>query len=158
MSQLRGLGDCRLAFGDNPDRRCAWCGTPLAGRRRRWCRDECELDFRRNHDWGSDRNAALGRDGHRCRRCGASWAEVEAWRAFVLAVTAPTPDDRREALDIAWRWRLEVNHVEPIRGRHGTFGCHHHLDGLETLCRPCHLDETARQFGHRRPQRERLPL
>jgi hypothetical protein len=45
--------------------------------------------------------------------------------------------------------RLEVNHKVPILGRHGQSGCHHHLDGVETLCRRCHLVETARQFGHR---------
>lgn len=45
--------------------------------------------------------------------------------------------------------RLEVNHKVPILGRHAEYGCHHHPDGLETLCHPCHVAETARQFGHR---------
>lgn len=68
---------------------------------------------------------------------------------------------RRDAPQAPWiaahaavdRWvarrQLEVNHLVPILGRHGEFGCHHHLDGLETLCHTCHLQETARQFGHR---------
>lgn len=43
--------------------------------------------------------------------------------------------------------RLEVNHIVPILGRHGQWGCHHHLAGIETLCRPCHVAETARQFA-----------
>jgi hypothetical protein len=42
---------------------------------------------------------------------------------------------------------LEVNHVVPILGRHAEVGCHHHLDGLETLCHDHHLITTAEQFG-----------
>lgn len=40
---------------------------------------------------------------------------------------------------------LEVNHIVPREGRGYTKGCHHHQDNLETLCRPCHVDETRRQ-------------
>lgn len=40
---------------------------------------------------------------------------------------------------------LEVNHITPILGRHGEFGCLHHRDGLETLCGRCHKDETRQQ-------------
>jgi 5-methylcytosine-specific restriction endonuclease McrA len=41
----------------------------------------------------------------------------------------------------SWRRRhqLEVNHIVPCEGKHSITGCWHHLDGLETLCRPCHL-------------------
>ncbi len=41
--------------------------------------------------------------------------------------------------------KIEVNHIEPILGKHGTWGCHHHLDNLIGLCRPCHLKATAQQ-------------
>jgi hypothetical protein len=44
----------------------------------------------------------------------------------------------------------EVNHKDPLVGRGYHQGCHHHLDGLETLCHPCHVVETTRQ------RRERL--
>ncbi|MBI5245971.1 MAG: HNH endonuclease [Elusimicrobia bacterium] len=33
---------------------------------------------------------------------------------------------------------LEVNHIEPCRGAHGTLSCAHHQANLETLCAPCH--------------------
>ena len=39
----------------------------------------------------------------------------------------------------------EVNHIEPCVGKHGVWGCHHHEENLEVLCRPCHLAETNTQ-------------
>lgn len=126
MGHLAALGECPLAFGDNRDRLCAWCGNPLTGRARRWCSSECGMAYADNHSWSCVRPAALKRDGHKCVRCGAtSWSDG--------TYTA-----------------LEVNHKDPVLGKHARAGCWHHLDGVETLCRPCHLDETARQFGHQR--------
>jgi 5-methylcytosine-specific restriction endonuclease McrA len=49
---------------------------------------------------------------------------------------------------------LEVNHLHPRRGRGYAIGCHHHLDLLETLCRVCHVEETARQRRQRKPERD----
>jgi 5-methylcytosine-specific restriction endonuclease McrA len=40
---------------------------------------------------------------------------------------------------------LEVNHRVPRRGGGYHAGCHHHLDGLETLCHRCHVAETNAQ-------------
>lgn len=48
-----------------------------------------------------------------------------------------------------WRWTsssaMEVNHRVPVLGRHGENGCHHHQDGIETLCHGCHVDVTNAQ-------------
>jgi hypothetical protein len=135
MGTLRywhGDMECALAFGDNDEKRCVWCGNALTGRQQRWCSKDCADEFGRNHWWGWVRKAALARDGEACVRCGADW-----------------------------RAGLEVNHVVPILGKHGASGCHHHLAGVETLCHECHLDETARQFGHTRrvpSQSESLPF
>ncbi|MCU1454052.1 MAG: 67, gp67 [Acidimicrobiales bacterium] len=52
-----------------------------------------------------------------------------AWRSFVQAC------------------ELEVNHVEPRLGRGYQAGCHHHLDGLETLCHRCHVQVTSAQHA-----------
>lgn len=43
------------------------------------------------------------------------------------------------------RHELEVNHIQPVRGVR-VAGCHHHLDNLETLCRPCHVQTTRKQI------------
>ena len=40
---------------------------------------------------------------------------------------------------------LEVNHRVPRRGGGYHAGCHHHLEGLETLCHRCHAEVTAAQ-------------
>ena len=47
--------------------------------------------------------------------------------------------------------RLEVNHLEPALGAHGTLSCLHHLENLETLCVTCHKAITAAT----RPRRPR---
>lgn len=114
MGDLAGLGPCDLAFGDNPDRLCAWCGKALPIRRRRWCCDDCGMWWSRHHAWTTAREAAKKRDGWACVIC-------------------QSPQS------------LEVNHIVPRRGKGYENGCHHHLDGLETLCHDHHLDVTAIQ-------------
>lgn len=57
---------CDLAAGDHAGR-CSWCGAPLPGRRTRWCSDTCGRAFADNHCWTNARQAALERDGFRCR-------------------------------------------------------------------------------------------
>lgn len=106
---------------DGQSGRCARCGTALTGRRRRWCRIECENEWRRQHDWGLARNAAKRRDGHQCVREGC--AETT---------------------------RLEVNHIVPRVGRGYGWGCWNHLDNLETLCHAHHLEVTAQQRAERK--------
>ncbi len=104
------LHDCSLAYGDNPDKRCALCGNHLPRGRKRWCSDECSRVYSRNHHWDSARAAALARDGYTCTRCG-----IEDWQT-----------------------ELHVHHLDPVGAQGYGPGCHHHLDGLETLCVPCH--------------------
>jgi len=120
---------------------CAWCGTVLPARRRTWCTDTCATAFWNNHWWTQARAAAKRRDRYRCTRCGE--------RAPVRPTRKRHPSERayRDAMR-AWRaarktGRVEVNHRVPCRGKHGTLGCEHHLENLETLCAACHKTETA---------------
>lgn len=136
---------------------CAWCGNQLPKRARRWCSRQCTDEFTRQHNWQWAREAALERDGGLCVTCrhdGTVPGEDVVHLFLVILSPRLTYADRQRSISYvrshAPLWRLEVNHQEPVRGRHGTFGCHHHLDGLETLCHPCHLKVTAKQFGHRR--------
>ncbi len=189
------LASCPLRPGPWPTApgTCAWCGTALTGRQRRWCAGGgCEREFTHQHNWQAARAAAIKRDGGACTRCGADpeMPELRAWWSIVRSVTLIRHAMGVESVHVwtaangfdlagdrvtAWRaWRaemdrrcepytaarlvldqalravqLEVNHLTPILGRHAEFGCHHHLDGLETLCHRCHVAETARQFGYR---------
>lgn len=99
---------------------CRWCNGVLPARAARWCRPACRMAAVANHEWGAARDAALTRDGHACRwtGCGAGATHEHA---------------------------LEVHHIRAIHGRHAEAGCHHHLDGLVTLCHPHHLVDTERQ-------------
>lgn len=122
---------CAASSWEGDPKRCRWCNAELVSPRRRWCSGECASEFARNHWWPSARNAALHRDGYACVECGG----------------------KRGA-----GVRLEVHHKTPLselaaparfrpgdRARHADTGCHHHLDGLVTLCcwrrdgkQPCH--------------------
>ena len=145
---------CVLVTWDGDPAGCRWCGKPLTGRARRWCSNEHSWAYARNHSWTEARHAAVERDGHRCTICGVSpdearqeWGHVERL-VLVLTDVRYTP---RVVLAMRSRWlldrRLEVDHITPILGKHSTVGCHHHLDGLRTLCHRCHLAVTAEQFG-----------
>lgn len=97
---------------------------------------------------------------------GADWAGTRAHTEHRRRAVAQLPDsvrtlvdtERRAAYRMGRRGRfshdLEVNHVNPRRGKGYAAGCHNHQDNLETLCRACHADETARQRRERRPERE----
>lgn len=134
---LRDHSTCpHLPYEDQPGV-CDRCGATLTGRQRRWCSDRCQFEWRREHDWGSARSAAVERDDHTCRHCGAR--ERYDWRNPAEAV------------------RLEVNHIDPREGRGYGFGCHNHLDNLETLCTPCHRTVTNAQAAERRERRNAQP-
>lgn len=44
---------------------------------------------------------------------------------------------------------VEVNHIEPLRGRVRVSSCLNHQTNLEALCHACHLVVTGEQFGWR---------
>lgn len=69
---------------------------------------------------------------------GFEWPDRQPW-------PCPTPDGYRhyERIDVKG---LEVNHKIPRKGMGYTNGCHHHLDDVETLCHPCHVQETTKQL------------
>lgn len=121
--------------------RCTSCGLDPEGVHSRY------YDFWKLLDFLTGRPPRIIRPWDRQRE------EHAAWRAEHETLHAPWLAAQR--IGDAWLWRqhLEVDHITPILGRHGTFGCHHHLEGLRTLCYECHLQETNRQFGRtsRRP-------
>jgi 5-methylcytosine-specific restriction endonuclease McrA len=151
VSRRYGLAEqCPIiAFADQPGV-CNRCGSRLSGRRTQWCSRECETEFRQNHDWNLARRAARKRDGNRCIRCKSDGIPM-----IFIGQPAGPPEVR----PMGWNQGanrllgLEVNHVTPRVGGGYGWGCHHHLDGLETLCVPCHRVETNKQAAQRRARR-----
>lgn len=101
---------CSASGWKGDPKHCRWCDAELTGRRKRWCSDECSNWFGRNHFWTWARNAAARRDKYLC-----------CWR------------------DGCGKRYAEVHHLTPILGRHALGGCHHHIDGLVSLCHEHHL-------------------
>ncbi|UBV14847.1 HNH endonuclease [Mycolicibacterium fortuitum] len=135
-----------IPFVDKP-KACNRCGRRLSGRRTQWCSSKCENEFRENHNWTSARHAAKDRDGYRCVRCGSDGRARVFIAGSVIEIGMPSRGPER------YERRLEVNHITPREGQGYGWGCAHHLDGLETLCRHHHQIETNKQAARRR-QRE----
>lgn len=102
---------------------CFVDGKPLPPRRQYWCSAECVALWLSNHEWSAASYARLKADHRTCQRCGYVANGVRV---------------------------MEVNHIVPRVGAGYHQGCHHHQDGLETLCHPCHVIETTRQGRERR--------
>ena len=120
---------------DGSLKNCRACNKALTGRQSRWCSDDCANVWGRNHWWTSARKAALKRDEHRCVRCGSTGTDY----------------------GIGERG-LQVHHKTPVLGRHGETGCHHHVDGLETLCHRCHGLEHHGDNSRFAPRAEQLGI
>lgn len=57
---------------------------------------------------------------------------------------------RRRTYRFHGEHQLESNHIDPRRGGSRGFGCWNHVDGQETVCRPCHVVITKLQNRARR--------
>lgn len=148
------LNACGLAKG-RPGV-CYFCAGELPKGRRRWCSEECRVQFEGHHYWGVARWLALREAGHQCVRCGSDGMVATSrcrcsgrWPCAKAGtpVYAWDGDDRPNRLMHEQRFDqvLEVNHIVPRNGRGYLPGCHHHQSNLEVLCRPCHVMETRRQ-------------
>lgn len=114
----RLMRDCDLSTWRGDMRCCRWCDGGLRRRQKKWCSDACRDGAYAEHYWSDARDAAVRRDGRRCLRCGAD--------------------------EYAGRG-LQVHHRTEVLGKHHVTGCHHHVEGLETLCRGCHKAEHDRR-------------
>lgn len=122
---------------------CRECGAPSVGRMHFYCSPEHREAFERDHFWGSASRAAATLASTFMLEItrGAYWGRGEQdgrgryhQRDAVICRRCEQP---------AKSW--EVNHIVPVAGRRRSFGCEHHQENLEVLCRPCHLEVTAEQ-------------
>ena len=76
-----------------------------------------------------------------CRdRCAAAFWKNHWWSR---ARRAAKRRDKYACVRCGGGRPIEVNHIVPCLGAHGTLSCAHHLENLETLCVPCHRVHTA---------------
>lgn len=151
---------------------CRRCAGPLPKGRRTFCSDLCVSDALIRCQPATARQWVHMRDKGVCAACGldtealfkaykaAQW-EARASSAFLHAES--TMQSRRELLSVidsrmtalgfrtdqsAW----EMEHILPVVEG----GSHCGLSGLETLCRPCHLESTKALAGRRAVSRKLL--
>ena len=132
---------CTLSSWSGDPTRCRWCDAAarLDGR---WCSFACQDAHDAQHDWGQARLAALTRDDDACVECGTGPATVAASRLLLRALIPMGPvaaarlwhSEGWLAFELAGS--VDVVHRHPPREGYRS-GCHHHLDGLVTLCRGC---------------------
>jgi len=165
------MRDCPMWLG-NPPETCRKCATPLPRRKdgkpyrnRVWCSRECGDEFWVQHNWQAARRAAIERDGGLCVRRDLHEDPVTVEADMASRFDAASFDDdlwsrdraewnrrlrerdelRREYRERTGSANLEVNHIVPRQGAGYLWGCHNHVDGLETMCRRHHVEETTRQ-------------
>lgn len=138
FSRNHAWSSARLAARARDENRCVRCGSDGTHPARYWlrflravCAEPIPLSLTawcEEHGWYPDHIEA--RDLYRAYR-------IRVMRRWRVAMEINDDAQRRSG--------LEVNHIQPCLGAHRENSCLHHLDGLETLCHPCHLEETARQ-------------
>jgi 5-methylcytosine-specific restriction endonuclease McrA len=113
--------NCVLAKGTGVSGICYWCAGELPKRRRKWCSVRCVKEYVSNHRYSNARRVARRRDKYQCVTCGS-------------------------------KEKLEVNHILNLKDSRKNYGwgCQHHLSGLETLCRKCHVKVTNKQREERK--------
>lgn len=83
-----------------------------------------------------------GRQRRWCSDHGDQWYRTHTWTG---ARGAALKRDEYKCVICGDPLRLEVNHIEPRKGKGYGNGCWHHPENLETLCHAHHLIVTAAQ-------------
>jgi hypothetical protein len=150
---------------------CTVCGVTTAGARRQWCGVECVTEFKRRCQPTTATWEVQLRDKGVCARCRIDtrmfadlpgyFRSLHSWRSLFdklrqagsLEAARKNPcrcfgcQTAREA-DLIATW--ECDHIVPVSEGGGLCG----PAGLRTLCRGCHLIESA-NLARRRAQRRK---
>ena len=154
-----------------PDRVCVWCGSPCTGRRTRWCSQACSDEYAIRASGSAARWRVERRDRGVCALCGLDTERLRRAIDRILRVWhldhglyypwSPRAVAVRHRLagalarlgypPLHWTARhytghlWEADHVVPVVEGGGCCG----LEGLRTVCLPCHRRETAALAGRR---------
>jgi len=144
---------------------CRWCKKPVAPPRRSWCSAECIHEYRIRSDGSYIRAQLFERDQGVCAACGqdteALRKELQALRGAIFAAReAPARLEAcmraKERFAEVGRMGFKVGGTSPVGGIpcHETLWHADHvipvhqgggecgLEGLQTLCVPCHDRKT----------------
>lgn len=127
--------------------KCRWCNSEISGRRRSFCSDACVHEHKLRSDVGYMRKAVFERDNGVCSLCKRDCEQLRKDALEVLKngseyVSEFLKDsgypERRVKLFIknkekgAALW--DADHIQPVVLGGGGCG----LEGMRTLCLPCH--------------------
>jgi 5-methylcytosine-specific restriction protein A len=156
--------------GPNGHLLCWWCKTEVTPPRRSWCSDECVHEWQIRSNVGYMRSCVFGRDSGICKSCGIDTvkrqqdARLELRAAFEAAgnprVWSPKGYEIAKRLGEQWKqdgWPAtverdwwEAEHLVPVCRGGGECG----LEGIATLCVPCHKRSTAKLAAERAAERK----
>jgi len=144
-----GLGDIEiedkpyvvLTGFENTDHKCFWCGRPLKGKLKRYCRGHMTL-YWQHFEWSYASGWARKRVGHKCENCGA-------------VQNRQTRSGNRS---------IEVHHIVPLNGSRRYFSAFNLPWNLIVLCHDCHQEvhaalrppKSVKAVVERLSERERL--
>ena len=147
----------QLALADLPPvppYHCRWCGKRVEGKRRNWCGQDCidEYMIRASPRYASHKVKA--RDKGVCALCGR---DTSLMRKLTLEYRRTLRDLGFPRCDCGPYLKGHVHrfwaadHIVPVCLGGGVAG----LDGLRTLCLPCHNEETRKLTSIRKQLRSK---
>ena len=135
-------------------RRCRWCEGPVKPPRRTFCGDDCVHEFKLRTNPGYLREQVWKRDRGICALCGCDTEELRAKLKALREFDRSAYRTRIAACGIpenrVWSSLWDADHDPPVSEGGGQCS----LEGVRTLCIPCHHDATA-ALAARRARRRR---
>lgn len=136
---------------------CRWCGkTELPPRRKTFCSNECVDNYMIRISTSYMRKLVFKRDKGICSKCSTDTKKISR-QIYEEEKLTNSPSSLRETYKIG-KIRVkrnmgcwEANHIVPCFLNGGLCD----LSNIETLCKICHLKETAKQVVYRKNYKDK---
>jgi 5-methylcytosine-specific restriction protein A len=133
---------------------CRWCSNEVPVGRRTFCSEYCVGEHKIRSDPSYARRLVWRRDRGVCAECGLNTDKVQRelqTAEFKKELLMERGWSKESAAKSLWRRTLwDMDHAVPVVEGGGCCG----LDGLRTLCIPCHQYETAQLAARRAAARK----